>query len=80
MNVVSPNETLQLKLRRAIMDALHELVPEFRSHVGQCASCHGFHEWLLWSHSPGTAVWTAECPTTGATLSLPFELRPPPSD
>jgi hypothetical protein len=73
MSVEEPNRTLEKRLRRAIMDALHELVPEFRAHTGKCASCNGFHEWLTWRHRRGTNEWHAECPKTGATLTLPFQ-------
>jgi hypothetical protein len=72
MNGNEPSRTLEKRLRQAIMDALHELVPEFRAHTGQCASCSGFHEWLSWQHREGTNEWHARCPTTGATLTLPF--------
>ena len=74
MAVESPDRVLEKQLRRAIMQSLHELVPEFRAHVGECASCAGFHDWLVWRHQPGTHEWHAKCPSTGAALLLPFEL------
>ena len=74
MAAQSPRQILETRLRRAIMASLHELVPEFRSHVGSCASCHDFHDWLVWRHREGTSEWYAECPTTGAQLVLPFRL------
>lgn len=74
MNVESPNHALEKRLRQAIMSSLHDLVPEFHSHVGHCAACNGFHEWLLWEHRAGTNEWTAQCPSSGATLRLPFSL------
>jgi len=85
-NAELPNRILEKRLRRAIMDALHELVPEFRAHVGRCASCGAFHDWLLWTHREGTNEWHAACPGTGATLTLPFvfgaggTLEEPPSN
>ena len=71
---LSPKQILESRLRRAIMESLHELVPEFRSHLGSCASCNAFHDWLVWRHREGTSEWYAECPTTGAQLVLPFRL------
>jgi len=70
-----PNRILELRLRRAIMEALHELVPEFHAHVGTCASCGRFHEWLRWTHREGTNEWHTACPMTGAQLTLPFQFN-----
>jgi hypothetical protein len=74
MAVESPDRVLEKHLRDAIMQSLHNLVPEFRAHVGECASCTGFHDWLVWRHQSGTHEWRAECPSTGAHLVLPFQL------
>lgn len=74
MEVESPDRVLERRLRHAIMQSLHVLVPEFRAHVGECASCAGFHDWLSWRHQAGTHEWRAACPNTGAELVLPFQL------
>lgn len=74
MALESPNTVLEKQLRQAIIESLHELVPEFRAHVTSCAHCGEFHDWLLWQHSEGTNEWHAECPTTGTTLVLPLHL------
>jgi len=70
--VVKPNKVLERKLVRAIMDSLHELLPEFRTHVDACPGCGGFHDWLNWRHVEGTNTWVASCPTSGQELALPF--------
>ncbi len=71
-----PSKVLERQLRRAILASLHKLLPEFRAHVGRCAACDEFHDWVLWTHKRGTNEWHAECPTTGASLSMPFLFGP----
>ena len=74
MALESPNTVLEKHLRQAIMQSLHLLLPEFRAHVGSCAHCRGFHDWVVWRHAQGTNEWHAKCPDTGATLVLPLLL------
>jgi len=74
MGLGSPNKILEQQLRRAILDSLHELVPEFRSHVAECVHCGGFHDWTVWRHRESTNEWHAVCPATGESLILPLEL------
>lgn len=69
-----PNRALERELRQAIARSLHELVPEFRTHVGRCPSCDGFHEWVTWKHLLGTNEWVATCPQTGRVISVSFHL------
>jgi len=75
-NVVKPNKILERRLAEAIMGSLHDLLPEFRTHVGSCPGCGGFHDWLRWRHVEGTNRWVAECPEGGHELSLPFQFAP----
>lgn len=67
-----PNKALERRLRRAIMESLHVLLPEFRAHIAHCPACGRFHEWVRWAHQRNTNYWIAGCPETGAALKIPF--------
>ena len=71
----SPSAILERQLREAIVAALHELVPEFQSHVQSCPNCGKFHDWVRWRHQEHTSEWHAECPDTGQRMILPLEFR-----
>ena len=80
MNEVDqPKKTLERALRQAIMRSLHELLPEFRTHVSRCPVCEQFHDWMTWRHERGTTEWVAQCPVTGAAITLPLQLGPDPA-
>lgn len=71
-DLIRPNKVLERKLVKAIMRSLHELLPEFRTHVGSCPGCGEFHDWVTWRHVEGTNQWVASCPSSGEELTLPF--------
>jgi len=71
-----PKKVLERELRQAIIRSLHELLPEFRTHVTSCPACDEFHDWLSWSHASGTTEWVATCPGTGAAITLPLQFGP----
>lgn len=71
-NLIKPNKVLERKLVQAIMASLHDLLPEFRTHVDVCPGCGEFHDWLSWRHVEGTNQWVASCPANGQELALPF--------
>jgi hypothetical protein len=74
MNQVGkPNMALERELREAIVRSLHELVPEFRTHVSRCPACDEFHDWMTWKHIRGTSDWLATCPATGQTISVSLQ-------
>jgi len=74
MNEVhQPKKALERELRQAIVKSLHELLPEFRTHVTRCPVCEQFHDWLTWKHTQGTTEWVATCPETGVTITLPLQ-------
>jgi len=75
MNEVDhPRKALERELRQAIVRSLHELLPQFRTHVSRCPVCEQFHDWLTWTHARGTTEWMATCPETGVTIRLPLQL------
>lgn len=72
MDIGIPNKTLERELRQAIVGKLHELLPEFRTHVSHCPACDLFHDWMTWKHVDRTNEWVAQCPQTGAAITVAF--------
>jgi hypothetical protein len=75
-DVLRPNKVLERKLLTAIKRSLHELLPDFRTHMGDCPGCGSFHDWMTWNHVEGTNEWVAHCPESGQALTLPFVFGP----
>ena len=75
-DLLRPNKVLERKLLSAIKRSLHELLPEFRTHVSDCPGCGTFHDWVAWHHVEGTNEWMARCPESGQALTLPFLFGP----